>query len=116
MEELSLSGEDLYDLMKSFFKDGLDCRMKIQCKGGSMAPFIRNKNIVTFKPLNSKLLLKHGDIVVAAVHDKKRITIHRIISATPGQYQLQGDNNKVADGWFLTKDILTTISSDIREN
>ena len=106
MEELSLSVKDLYELMGSFLSEGHDCRLKIQCTGASMTPFIRNKNIVTIKPLNNTQTLKNGDIVVAAVHDKKRIIIHRIIAITPQKYNLKGDNNKISDGWFHKKDIL----------
>lgn len=109
MEELSLSGENLYDLMNSFFKEGCDCSMKIQCKGNSMAPFLRNKNIVTIDPLNRKFSPKKGDIVAVAVHAKKRIMVHRIIRTDPPRYLIKGDNNTQSDGWFQANDILGII-------
>lgn len=109
MEELSLSGEDLYELMESFLASGLECRMKIQCMGGSMSPFIRNENSVTLRPLDESPSLKNGDIVAAAVRDKRRVIVHRIIKATPPQYLIKGDNNSTNDGWFHKKDILGVV-------
>ncbi len=109
MESLSLSGEELYELMGSFLQDGIGCSMKIQCMGVSMAPFIRNNGILTLKPLNDNCLLKNGDIVVAAIHTKKRIIIHRIIKALPPQYLIKGDNNRDDDGWFNKKNILAIV-------
>lgn len=109
MGELSLSGQDLYDLMVSFLKDDQNCNMKIQCRGNSMAPFIRDKNLLTLKPVNKSQSLKNGDIVVVAIHDKKRIIIHRIITVTPHTCLVKGDNNKTSDGWFHKKDIIGVV-------
>ena len=79
MEELTLSGNDLYELMGSFHRTGSGCRMKIQCPGYSMSPFIKDRNSVTIKPLENGLSPKFGDIVAIAVHDRKKIVVHRII-------------------------------------
>lgn len=109
MEELRLSCEDLYELMGSFLKGSLNCRMKIQCLGCSMAPFIKDRDIVTLKPLDKDSSLNKGDIVAVAVHHGKRIVIHRIINANPPRYRIKGDNNRVCDGWFHKDDIFGVV-------
>ncbi len=107
MEELSLSGKDLYDLMVSWFVgEGDRCAMKINCKGGSMSPFIRENSTVTIKPVNTSRCLKKGDIVALAVHNRKRIIVHRIVRLSSISCFLKGDNNRNGDGWFERKDIL----------
>ncbi len=106
MEELSLSGEDLYELMESFLTTGLQSSMKIQCMGWSMSPFIRNENSVTLRPLDESRSLKNGDIVAAAVRDRRRVIVHRIIKSAPPEYLIKGDNNSTSDGWFSKNDIL----------
>lgn len=70
MEELKLYSQDLYDLLTSFFTKKNDCRLRIQCLGNSMAPFIRHKNIVTLKSIPDEPGISKGDIV--AVKDQKK--------------------------------------------
>ncbi|MBU1340344.1 MAG: hypothetical protein KKE44_21295 [Proteobacteria bacterium] len=106
MEELKLSGEGLYNLMKSFFTDGLKFKIKLVCPGFSMSPFIRHESLLTLKPFDVSQQPRFGDVVSVAVHKHKKIIIHRIISVKPPDYLLKGDNNKVSDGWFHKKDIL----------
>ena len=111
MEELTLSGTDLYELIGSFFTARPGCRLKIQCLGYSMSPFIKDRNRVTIKPLEKDLPLKFGDIVAIAVHDRKKILVHRIIKVAVPKYLIKGDNNTGADGWFDKKDILGVVEN-----
>ncbi len=83
--------------------------MKIQCRGGSMSPFIRNEASVTLRPLDENRSLKNGDIVAAAIRDKRRVIVHRIIKVTASGYLIKGDNNTTIDGWFCRKDILGVV-------
>ncbi len=106
MQELNLTGRDLYSLMVSFFKDKKTCKMKIQCLGNSMAPFIIDKNILIIEAADKSKAMHKGDIVVAALHDKKQILIHRIIQINGQRCLIKGDNNNRADGWFCKKDLL----------
>lgn len=104
-----LTDEDLYELVESFFREEPDRRLKIQCLGFSMTPFIRNKNIVTLKPVSDRQDLKTGDIVAVVVHGKKQILIHRIIASYRTNYLIKGDNNKFSDGWFNKDDVLGVV-------
>lgn len=107
MPELRFSGQDLYDLMISVLNDNHN--MKIQCRGNSMAPFIKDRNILTLNPAEKNHSFQIGNIVVIAIHDKKRILIHRIVAVTSDKYLVKGDNNSTSDGWFNKKDILGTV-------
>ena len=109
MAELRLSGEDLYEMMGSFLQSDIDCRMKIQCIGYSMVPFIRDKSILTLKPVNNKRLIRNGDIVVTAIHEERKIIVHRIIKITLHEYLIKGDNNRNSDGWFNKKNIIGVV-------
>ncbi len=116
MKELILSGQDLYNLMISLLnrnqakgnqvKRNQECKLKILCRGNSMAPFIRDKNILTLESKDENQAFKKGDIVVTAVHKRKRILIHRIINVHDDKYLIKGDNNKESDGWFEKEDLL----------
>ena len=99
MEELTLSGTDLYELMGSFFR------------GFSMSPFIKDRNSITIKPVEKELSPKLGDIVAIAVHDRKKILVHRIVKVAGPQYLTKGDNNAIVDGWFDRKDILGVVEN-----
>lgn len=116
METLKLSSEDLYELMGSFLQDGIQCSMKIQCMGYSMSPFIRNESTLTLKPLPKTQSLRNGDIVATALHDQKRIIIHRIVKSSSPQYLIKGDNNKTTDGWFNKKNIIGIVEKIENKN
>ncbi len=83
--------------------------MKIQCMGTSMSPFIKDKRLVTLRPVDHCTPLATGDIVAAAVHPEKKIIIHRIVTATPQKFLLKGDNNSAFDGWFAKEDIMGVV-------
>ncbi len=106
MAELKLSGAALYEVMTSFFTTGSGCKIKIQCPGSSMSPFIRNNSTLTLAPFLSNRKPGFGDIVIAAMHTQKKILIHRVIAASPPWYLIKGDNNTRSDGWFHQKSIL----------
>lgn len=106
MAELTLSGAALYEFMTAFFTTGPGCKIKIQCPGTSMSPFIRNNSTLTLAPFISSRKPGFGDIVIAAAHVQKKILIHRVITASPPWYLIKGDNNKRSDGWFHQKNIL----------
>ncbi len=111
MQELSLTGEDFYDLIGSFFADGLHRRMKIQCRGTSMSPFVKDKCTLCLAPVKKEMTLRVGDIVVVALHQKKQIIIHRVIAKKDERCLVKGDNNTLSDGWFHKKDILGIVET-----
>ena len=60
-----------------------------------------------------------GDIVLAAMHNYRKMIVHRIIARENDRYQVKGDNNMESDGWFYREDILgrvETIEFNGRQN
>ena len=111
MEILTPSKEEFYTLMTAFFSHKPGCRFKIQCPGASMSPFIRHNSLLTVNPLLFSDRPKPGDIVLAAMHEHKRMLVHRIISQQDNRYLVKGDNNSACDGWFNRQDILGRIEA-----
>lgn len=109
MHQLQLTNKELYDLLDSFWAGNSLCRLKFQCRGGSMAPFIRDQDHVTLRRRGSHGKLRTGDIVAAADRENHRVMIHRIVKAAPRGYLLKGDNNRYCDGWFKGDDIWAVV-------
>lgn len=109
MEELSLSGRELYELVTGFFEDTVDCSMKIRCHGHSMSPFVKDGCNLILGQISTTPGV--GEIVVAADRREKRILIHRVVAKTKDRYQLKGDNNSNTDGWFHRKDLLAVLEA-----
>nr|WP_320193490.1 S24/S26 family peptidase [uncultured Desulfobacter sp.] len=109
MDILSPSGEEFYAMMTAFFKQTPGCSFKIQCSGVSMSPFIRHDSILTLVPLSPVQKPKIGDVVLAAMHQHKKMIVHRIVFKKSNRYLLKGDNLKSCDGWFDKKDILARV-------
>lgn len=105
MNELNLSGTELFDLMLSVLSQDKQT-MKIQCLGNSMSPFIRDRNILTIRPFDRNKPVHKGDIVAVAIHDARRILVHRVIDFNEQRVLLKGDGNIENDGWFDIADIL----------
>jgi signal peptidase I len=74
-----------------------DVPFRFEARGTSMAPFIRNGDIVTVRPARERPLLK-GDVVAFAEPSTNKLCVHRIIRASGGRYAVKGDNVPNADG------------------
>jgi len=111
MKEISLSGENLYNLIESVFSRKLKTKVKIQCRGFSMSPFIKDKDTVVIKAIDSQTHFSVGDIVAVINSIKKRAIIHRIIRIKKDLYQIKGDNLINDDGWYSKKNIIGIIDS-----
>ena len=107
MDILTLSGKDLANLMGAVLEKNSDFRFR--AKGHSMAPFIKNMDIVTISPL-SKNRPETGDIVAASFWERKSIMVHRVVNEKQGRFIIKGDNNKLGDGIFERDQIIGTVS------
>jgi len=111
MEILNPTGEQFYALMTAFFNKSDRYRIKLQCPGFSMAPFIRHDSLLTLAVLQSSHSLEIGDIVLAAMHKYRKMVVHRIVACKNNRYQIKGDNNLKSDGWFNREDLLGRVQS-----
>ena len=95
-EGASLPGPEFLGLARAVLGRGASFRFR--ASGGSMAPFIREGDLLTIRPLadNAPHL---GDIVAFIHPDRERLTVHRIIGRRNGACLLRGDNASRPDGW-----------------
>jgi hypothetical protein len=86
---LSLSGKALIELMQAVHAKGLPFRFN--AGGHSMAPFIRDGDVICVSPLVSRAP-GAGD-VVAFIHPETKLPcMHRVLSVRGGRFLIQGDN------------------------
>jgi signal peptidase I len=74
-----------------------DVPFRFEARGTSMAPFIRNGDIVTVRPVRERPLRK-GDVVAFAEPLTEKLYVHRIIGKTGSRYAIKGDNVSEPDG------------------
>lgn len=87
--DLSLSGEALIELMRAVHSKGLPFRFN--AGGHSMAPFIRDGDVISVSPISSRLP-DPGDVVAFLHPETKLLCIHRVLSGNKDAFLLQGDN------------------------
>jgi phage repressor protein C with HTH and peptisase S24 domain len=101
--ERPLSGEALADLMRAVLSKGKPLRFR--AKGPSMAPFIKDGDAVTVRPLGGARP-RTGDIAAYLHPVTGRVGIHRIVREKSGQFSLKGDNLSGGDGTLSLGQIL----------
>jgi len=87
---LSIPGTDLIEIMKAVHSKGMPFRFS--AGGGSMAPFIRDGDIISVSPPSSRLP-RMGDVVAFLHPETKLLCIHRVLSCNKGTLLIQGDNS-----------------------
>jgi hypothetical protein len=86
---LSLSGEALMALMKAVHEKGRPFRFS--AGGHSMAPFIRDGDVITVSPLAAGAPCP-GDVAAFVHPETQRLCLHRVLSVSKGRFRIQGDN------------------------
>ncbi len=105
---LSLSGKALMELMQAVHAKGLPFRFN--AGGHSMAPFIRDGDVITVSPLGSRAP-GAGD-VVAFIHPETKLPcMHRVLSVRGDSFLIQGDNMpEKSDGMIPRKAIVGRVT------
>lgn len=89
-EELPLSGTALLELMRAVLAKGLPFRFC--ARGWSMAPFIRNGDVITISSLQlSKPRI--GEIIAFVRPENEKLVVHRVIARHSTDAIFQGDND-----------------------
>jgi len=107
-QEYPLSNEGLADLLQAALAKGACFRF--QAKGLSMAPFIRDGDIVVIAPLN-EARVRLGDILVFIHPSQGKLAIHRLIKKRGALCLIKGDNVSFFDGWVERGGILGRVIS-----
>ncbi|CAK0742304.1 hypothetical protein CCP3SC1_1300004 [Gammaproteobacteria bacterium] len=101
--ELSLSNLGQLELLRGVVERGHSFRTCV--RGWSMAPFIRDQDVLTIAPLTGKPL-RLGSVVAFVQPDAGRLAIHRLIARQGDRWLIRGDNNPEADGIIPSENIL----------
>lgn len=97
----------LVELAKEVLSKGAECRLQV--KGYSMSPFIKDNDVVTISPV-SEASPGLGD-VIAFVHPKtERLLIHRVVGKSGDACLVKGENALEPDGLIERKDIVGIIT------
>jgi hypothetical protein len=86
---ISLSGKALIELMQAVHAKGMPFRFS--AGGHSMAPFIRDGDVVCVSPLASRAP-GLGDVVAFIHPETKLLCMHRVLSVSGDSFLIQGDN------------------------
>ena len=92
--DLSLSGEDLGRILAGVLEKSVPFRFK--AKGLSMAPFIKDGDVLTVSPLPRRGP-RTGDVVAFLHPVTGKVAVHRIVRRASGVLILKGDNAPEAD-------------------
>jgi len=101
--DLSLSGRALVELLDAVLQKGMDARF--QAKGFSMAPFIKNEDVVTLSPLQNSFP-GVGDVIAFVLHGTDKLCVHRVVGKEGNLYVTKGDSSSEADESVPIENIL----------
>lgn len=110
--DVSLSGRALVELLQAVLQKGVPARF--QAKGFSMAPFIKNEDVVTISPLKQKRP-GLGDIIAFVHAEKGGLCVHRIVHKKDGLYVTRGDNRSETDERVPRENILGFVTGVERD-
>jgi hypothetical protein len=86
---------------------------RFRARGRSMAPFIRDGDIVTVAPI-AEAPLRLGDVVAFLTPEEDRLTLHRLVARQGEAWMLQGDNLQFPDGLVPQQSILGRVTGIAR--
>lgn len=102
--ELPLSGLALLELMRAVLAKGVPFRFK--ARGWSMAPFIRDGDVITISPPGGSLP-GIGKVVAFIRPEDGKLVVHRIVGRQGAAVLIQGDNvTSLPDGIVPQENLL----------
>lgn len=107
-DELSLSGQALLELMKDVLAKGLPFRFR--ARGLSMAPFVRDGDVVTVSP-SRRSLPGVGTVVAFVGMEAGKLVVHRVVARHGKSVFIRGDCvSEHADGIIPPKNLLGKVT------
>jgi hypothetical protein len=103
-----LSGSEvLPELVNEVLSKGVECRLQV--KGYSMSPFIKDSDVVTISPMSDSSP-GFGE-VIAFIHPKTdKLIIHRVVWKSRNAYLLKGESALESDGLIKKESILGLVT------
>ena len=102
-ETRPIAGKDFVGILRAVVDKQADFRF--QAKGFSMAPFIKDGDVLTISPL-SGASARIADVLAVINPQTERLTVHRVVARKKGSVLLQGDNCYCCDGFIPKENIL----------
>jgi len=106
-EEVSLSGPDMIELVRTVHERGAAFRFK--ATGSSMRPCICNNDMVTVSPLKG-ILPSSGEVVAFRHPQRDRLILHRVIRKRENSFFIRGDNLRGIDSHIPLKNVLGVVT------
>jgi hypothetical protein len=106
--ELLLSGSGLAAIMASVLEKG--AAFRFTAKGGSMWPFIRDRDILTISKVPGGGI-RVGDVLAVANPATGSVIVHRVVATPAAGFMLKGDNCSTADGVFALSCVLGMVTT-----
>jgi hypothetical protein len=101
--ELHLSNLGQLELLRATVERGIPLRTRV--RGFSMAPFIRDDDVLTIVPMNGRAP-RLGEVVAFVHPETGRLAIHRVIARVATGWLVRGDNCPKPDGVTLRENIV----------
>jgi ribosomal protein S18 acetylase RimI-like enzyme len=93
--ELCLSNLGQLELLRGLTERG--ARLRTTVRGASMAPFIRDRDVLTIAPLGGRDP-RPGEVVAFTLPGSGRLAVHRVVARDGAGWLIRGDNCPKADG------------------
>ncbi len=106
-DELPLSNLAQLELLRGFAERGKTLRTRV--RGFSMAPFIRDGDIITVSAINGRTP-KVGEVVAFIQPASGKLAIHRIIAHIGEDWLLRGDNSSEPDGIIRKEQLIGLVT------
>lgn len=106
--ELNLAGGPFSGLVAEILGKGSAVRLR--AKGGSMAPFIKDGDVIVIAPLGGKAP-RIGDVAAFVHPGLYRLAVHRIVAGTAEGFVMRGDNCGEPDGEVVAAAVLGRVAS-----
>jgi len=101
------ASEVLSELVKEVVSKGVECRLQV--KGYSMSPFIKDGDTITISPVSDSLP-RFGD-VIAFIHPRtEKLLIHRVVWKSGDTYLLKGEGALEPDGLIKKENVLGLVT------
>jgi signal peptidase I len=106
-EGISLSSPVIMDLIEAVHEKGAAFRFR--ARGHSMAPAIRDGDMITVSPLGSSMP-RRGDVLAFRQIGQPRMLVHRVLRTRERTHFVKGDNCPRGDGWIPAETVLGVIT------
>ena len=99
--------EVLPELVKEVLGKGVECRLQV--KGYSMSPFIKDSDVVTISPMSDSSP-GFGDVIAFIHPGTEKLIIHRVVWKSRDAYLLKGESALEPDGLIKKENILGLVT------